>query len=388
MSINARQIQTCSYCDEPGHKADKCSCPTLMELFVRTVEFVQAIRAPQPSLEEQTAVWLNTQPPRKIEVLARNLKLTQNIVAPYNEARTRLIRHITQRRYSQDEVEFANRVSFRVGENADIMTEYRRIPQPPSLSEYRVNARIAVHSTRENILRMTMDDRRRFLVELNNAQENVELIERFMEIYSGHRFQTGNFIIANYYVNMLASTVVQLRRHPPTDWEGYLRGQVQQNNAQRRQARAQEAAQLHPRNVQAPHQAPQQVQEPQGPPRLRRVQDPHQGPPPPQQRPFPRVFPRDIPQPQQIIRNKATVVKVASFVMPFDCPICYEPVVEKCIVTTCGHQYCTGCFEGVSNMFDRHTGNNTCSMCRGVLSSVVECIVVEQSLASWMELKK
>ena len=365
MSINARQIQTCSYCNTPGHKADKCSCPTLMELFVRTVEFVQASHGNRQTTEELTADWLNTHPPRKIEVLARNLKLTQNIVAPYNEARTRLIRHITQRRYSQHEVEFANRVSFRVGENSNIMTEYRRIPQPPSLSEYRANARIALHSTRETILGMSLDDRRRFLVELNNAQENVELIERFMEIYSGHRFQTGNFIIANYYVNMLASTVVQLRRHPPTDWEGYLRGQVQQNNAQRRQQ-----AQVHPRNVQAPHQAPQQVQEPQGPP--------------PQQRPLPR----DIPQPQQIIRKKATVVKVASFVMPFDCPICYEPAVGKCVITTCGHQYCTGCFEGVSNMFDRHTGNNTCSMCRGVLTSVVECSVVEQSLASWMELKK
>lgn len=378
MSINARQIQTCSYCNTPGHKVDKCSCPTLMELFVRTVEFVQAIRDPQPSPEEQTAVWLNTHNPRKIEILARNLRLTQNIVAPYNEARTRLIRHITQRRYSQDEVEFANRVSFRVGENADIMTEYRRIPQPPSLSEYRAKARIALHSTRETILGMSLDDRRRFLVELSNAQENVELIERFMEIYSGHRFQTGNFIIANYYVNMLASTVVQLRRHPPTDWEGYLRGQVQQNNAQRRQQAQQ--AQVHPRNVLAP-----QTQGEQTPQRLRRVQDP-QGPP---QRPLPRVFPRDIPPPQQqIIRKRATVVKVSSFVMPFDCPICYEPAVGKCVITTCGHQYCTGCFEGVSNMFDLQTGNTTCSMCRGVLTSVVECSVVEQSLASWMELKK
>ena len=338
-----------------------------MELFVRTVEFVQAIRAPQPSPEEQTDVWLNTHHfPRKIQILARNLRLTQNIVAPYNEASTRLIRHITQRRYSQDEVEFANRVSFRVGENAEIMREYRRIPQPPSLSEYRANARIALHTTRETILGMSLDERRRFLVELNNAQENVELIERFMEIYSGHRFQTGNFIIANYYVTMLASTVVQLRRHP--DWEGYLRGQVQQNNAQRRQARQ---AQVHPRNVQAP--PPQQAQ---GQLVAPRVQEP-QGPPPPPQRPLPRVFPRDIPQQQQIIRKKANVVKVASFVMPFDCPICYEPVVGKCVITTCGHQYCTGCFEGVSNMFDRQTGNNTCSMCRGVLTSVVECSVVE-----------
>jgi hypothetical protein len=350
-----------------------------MELFVRTVEFVQAIRVPQPSIEEETAVWLNTHNPRKVKILARNLRLTQNIVAPYNEARTLLIRHITQRRYSQDEVEFANRVSFRVGENAAIMAEYRRIPQPPSLSEYRANARVAVNDTRTFLLGMSLEDRRRFIVELTNAQANVELIERFMEIYSGHRFQTGNFIIANYYVNMLESTVVQLlRRHPPADWEAYLRGQVRQNNAQRSQARRanpvapQQAAQVHPRNVPAAPQAPA-------------PQAPGQQQPPPR----PRVFSRDIPPPQQqIIRKKATVVKVSSFVMPFDCPICYEPVIGKCVITTCGHQYCGGCFEGVSNMFDRHTGNNTCSMCRGVLSSVVECNVVEQSLASWMELKK
>jgi hypothetical protein len=114
------------------------------------------------------------------------------------------------------------------------------------------------------------------------------------------------------------------------------------------------------------------------------VQEEPQGPPP-----RPRVFSRDIPPPQQqIIRKKASIVKVSSFVMPFDCPICYEPVVGKCVITTCGHQYCTGCFEGVSNMFDRQTGNNTCSMCRGVLTSVVECSVVEQNLAKLMELKE
>ena len=371
MSINA---QLCSYCITLGHKVDKCSCPSLMELFVRTVQFVQAINTTNPGREEEAADWLNeNHNPKKIKVLARNLKLTQNMSASYIEARTCLIRHITQRIYSQPEVEFANRVSFRVGEGDDIMVEYRRIPQPSSLSEYRASARIAVHDTRTFILGMSLEDRRRFVVELNNARANVDLIERFMEIYSGHRFQTGNLIIANYYVNMIASTVSQLRRQP-TDWEAYLRERIQQNT-QRRQAQ-----QVHPRNVVPPAQQgqdPNPHPQPQAPPPLPQRPLPHhvQAPRPP------RPVHRDVlPQP---IRNKAKVIKVASFVMPFECPICYEPVVGKCIITTCGHQYCAGCFVGVSNMFDRHTGTNTCSLCRGVLSSVVECsVVVEQSSES------
>ena len=358
MSIHA---QLCSYCTTLGHKLDKCSCPSLMDLFVRTVHFVQAINTTVPSREEQTAVWLNTQHPKKIKVLARNLKLTQNMTVSYNDARTSLIRHITHRRYSQDEAEFANRVSFRVGEGAEVMVEYRRIPQPPSIAAYRAQARIAVEATREIILGMSLNDRRIFLGELTRAQQGtVASHERFMEIYSGHQYQTGNSLIATNYVHILAHMVVQMRRHQPNDWDGYLRNvQVLQ--------------------TQTPQPQVPQVQAPQAQAPPLPVQP--QPPAPAQQFVIP---PREIPQQ---IRNKAKVVKVSSFVMPFDCPICYEPVVGKCIITTCGHQYCGPCFEGISKIFDRHTGNNTCSMCRGVLSRVVECSVVEQSLASWMALK-
>jgi hypothetical protein len=343
MSNTVRQIQTCSYCDTAGHKADKCSCPSLMELFVRTIEFVQSTTTLHPSLAEQTAVWLNTHNHKKVQVLARNLKLTRTMAASYNEARTSLIGHIIERRFSYDEVEFANRVSFRVGEGSEVMVAYRRVPQP-TLQSPRASARLAVQDTRSFISGMSEEDIRTFLFELNivrGTQETTDEMERFMEIYSGRRFQTGNGVIARYYVDMVAHMIIQLRRQPP--WDTYFRERLREPNTQRR---------------------------PQGQPFRLPPARPPQGQPPVR---------REIPQP---IRNKANVIKVGAFVMPFECPICYEPVVGKCIVTTCGHNYCITCFEGVSNMFDRHTGNNTCSMCRGVLSSVVECSVVESSLSS------
>jgi hypothetical protein len=61
-----------------------------------------------------------------------------------------------------------------------------------------------------------------------------------------------------------------------------------------------------------------------------------------------------------------------NIIMEFDCPICYEAQTSgnKCATTTCGHQYCETCFEGMTQY------KAVCAMCRGEISEYIVSIVV------------
>ena len=62
-----------------------------------------------------------------------------------------------------------------------------------------------------------------------------------------------------------------------------------------------------------------------------------------------------------------------NIIMEFDCPICFEAQTtgDKCATTTCGHQYCEPCFEGMTQY------KAVCAMCRGEISEYIVSIVVE-----------
>ena len=61
-----------------------------------------------------------------------------------------------------------------------------------------------------------------------------------------------------------------------------------------------------------------------------------------------------------------------NIIMEFDCPICFEAQTtgDKCATTTCGHQYCEPCFEGMTQY------KAVCAMCRGEISEYIVSIVV------------
>ena len=61
-----------------------------------------------------------------------------------------------------------------------------------------------------------------------------------------------------------------------------------------------------------------------------------------------------------------------NIIMEFDCPICFEAQTtgDKCVTTTCGHQYCKPCFEGMTQY------KAVCAMCRGEISEYIVSIVV------------
>ena len=72
--------------------------------------------------------------------------------------------------------------------------------------------------------------------------------------------------------------------------------------------------------------------------------------------------------------EEAPALKVldTNVIMEFDCPICFETQTtgNTCVTTTCGHQYCEPCFEGMT-----HYKAAVCAMCRGEISEYIVSIV-------------
>ena len=56
-----------------------------------------------------------------------------------------------------------------------------------------------------------------------------------------------------------------------------------------------------------------------------------------------------------------------NYIKQFNCPICFEDQTSgsKSLMTTCGHQYCKPCFEGMTKY------KAVCAMCRGEISKYI-----------------
>jgi hypothetical protein len=56
-----------------------------------------------------------------------------------------------------------------------------------------------------------------------------------------------------------------------------------------------------------------------------------------------------------------------NYIKQFNCPICFEDQTtgSKSLMTTCGHQYCKTCFEGMTKY------KAVCAMCRGEISKYI-----------------
>lgn len=48
----------------------------------------------------------------------------------------------------------------------------------------------------------------------------------------------------------------------------------------------------------------------------------------------------------------------------FECPICYEVVNERCVLTDCGHKYCRVCFYKIKKIAEANGVFPNCAMCR------------------------
>lgn len=330
MSVSINNIQLCSYCKEAGHKSNKCSCPTLLELLVNIVKFVHSINInelSQEEVDERLLVFLNAKNPSRIKMLARNLHLIPNMSSSLGLAINKLSKYILQERHIQSmriEDEFIDRVTSRIGDRSELMVEYRNLPillETSPLLRARRHATIAYEHT---IGRLTNPQfTQEFIHDLRIAQRDRSLYENFMETYSGLRFTINNVIISKYYVKM---------------WVRYIR------NIDPQLLFNEEETQIPPLE-------------------LVPIQEPIPIPPPP------RIYP-------QVEHRKVSIIEVKTFVMPFECPICYEKPEGKCIVTLCEHKYCYKCFDGISNMFRTDDGHNHCPMCRSVLIQAVCCEVM------------
>lgn len=334
MSVSINRVQLCSYCKEPGHRSDKCSCPSLLELLVDIIKFVNSLTT-QESVDNTLLTFLNTKDPVQIKILSRNLNLIPNMVISLDVTKNNLSTYILQDRRIENmriEDDFINRVNGRIGDRSELMVEYRGLPiilQISSLSRIKRNAKIAYQHT---IGRLTNTQiTQEFINDLHIAQTDRSTHERFMETYSGLRFTIDNIIISKYYVRM---------------WTRYMR------NVQ---------SQL----TESTDQIPQLELVP--------IQEPIRDPPPP-------------PPYHQVENFKVNIIQVKTFVMPFECPICYERVEGKCVLTLCEHKYCNKCFDGISNMFRRDDGHNHCPMCRSVLSQAISCEVLNLNDLSLNEL--
>lgn len=327
MSVSTNNIQLCSYCKAPGHKCDKCSCPTLLELLVNIVKFVNSInlnRISQEEVNERLVTFLNTKSQNKIKMLARNLHLISNMSISLRVSINNLSNYILKERHPQNmrfEDEFINRVSSRIGDRTELMVEYRGLPillGTSSSSSILRTRRHAIVAYQHTIGRLTNSQiRREFMRDLYIVQTNRSLYEQFMETYSGLRFPIDNVIISTRYVRLW----VQRTRY------------------------------INEEEFQIPSLE------------LVPIQEPIRIPPPP------RIYP-------QVEHRKVSIIEVKTFVMPFECPICYEKPEGKCVVTLCEHKYCYKCFDGISNMFTTDDGHNHCPMCRSVLIQAVCCEVM------------
>lgn len=341
MSVSTNNIQLCSYCKAPGHKSDKCSCPTLLELLVNIVKFVNSInlnRISQEEVNERLVTFLNTKSQNKIKMLARNLHLISNMSISLRVSINNLSNYILKERHPQNmrfEDEFINRVSSRIGDRSELMVEYRGLPillGTSSTSSRLRTRRHAIVAYQHTIGRLTNAQiRREFMRDLYIAQTNRSLYEQFMETYSGLRFPIDNVIISTRYVRL---------------W------------VQRTRYINEQELQISQEEFQIPSLELVPIQEP--------IRIP---PPPPRVPPPPRIYP-------QVEHRKVSIIEVKTFVMPFECPICYEKPEGKCVVTLCEHKYCYKCFDGISNMFRTDDGHNHCPMCRSVLIQAVCCEVM------------
>ena len=75
---------------------------------------------------------------------------------------------------------------------------------------------------------------------------------------------------------------------------------------------------------------------------------------------------------EEEVHAPALKVVDTNIIMEFDCPICFEAQTtgSQCATTTCGHQYCEPCFEGMTKY------KAVCAMCRGEISEYIVSIVV------------
>jgi len=81
---------------------------------------------------------------------------------------------------------------------------------------------------------------------------------------------------------------------------------------------------------------------------------------------------RDYEEHQENQENTPTLKIVdTNIILEFDCPICFEEQTtgSKCATTTCEHQYCTPCFESMTQY------KRVCAMCRGKISEYIVSIV-------------
>jgi len=321
-------VQLCSYCKEVGHKSNKCSCPSLLELLVNIVKFVHSINInnlSQGEAYERLIAFFNTKDPSRIKILARNLHLIPNISTSLEVTKNKLSKYILHERHNQSmriEDEFIDRVTSRIGDRSELMVEYRGLPillETSPLLRARRHATIAYQHT---IGRFTNTQfRQEFISDLRIVQRDRSLYENFMETYSRLRFQLDNAIISNYYVRLC---VRYIRRIDP------------------QLLFSEEETQIPPLEL-VPIQEPIRV--------------------------HPLIYP-------QVEHRKVNIIEVKSFVMPFECPICYEKPEGKCVVTLCDHKYCYKCFDGISNMFRTDDGHNHCPMCRSVLIQAVCCEII------------
>lgn len=72
------------------------------------------------------------------------------------------------------------------------------------------------------------------------------------------------------------------------------------------------------------------------------------------------------------------VRRIMDATVPFECPVCYDPVPNPRIVIPCGHDTCAGCLvrisgnaeqEGINNGQDNAQGTAKCPTCRGKIDS-------------------
>jgi hypothetical protein len=331
MSVSRNNVQLCSYCKAPGHKSDKCSCPTLLELLVNILKFVHSINVTSLSQAEVNGRFLTfciSKSQTKIQMLARNLNLIPNMSISLGVSITNLSRYILQERYIQNmriEDEFINRISSRIGDRSELMVEYRSIPILLNTSNSLRTRRHANIAYQHTIGRLTNNQiRQEFMRDLHIVQRDRSLYETFMETYSGLRFPIDNVIISKYYVRM---------------WVRCIR------NIQPQLLSNEEEMQVPPLEL-VPIQ--EHIRVPSSPP---------------------RIYP-------QVNHRKVIIIESKTFVMPFECPICYEKPEGKCVVTLCEHKYCYKCFDEISNIFRTDDGHNHCPMCRSVLTQAICCEVM------------
>jgi hypothetical protein len=335
MSVSMSRVQLCSYCKTEGHKSDKCSCPSLLELLVGIIKFVNSLNLniiSQEQADEALLEFLNTKDQLQIKILARNLHLIPNMSISSDVSVNNLSIYILRERYIQNmriEDDFIDRVNSRIGERTELMIEYRGLPillQTLSLSRRKRYATIAYQHT---IGRLTNNQiNREFLRDLHIVQRNIRLYENFMETYSGLRYPIDNIIISKYYVKLWVRRIRYIQPRIPVNTETLTVAPIEH----------------------VAFQSPLHTYQP-------------------------------------VEHHKVNVINVKTFVMPFECPICYEIPEDKCVITLCEHKYCNKCFNGISNMFRPDDGHSYCPLCRSVLIEALCCEVLTLNSTVVNELK-